>query len=218
MFQRVKHGILLTVFMGLVAGCTTMGSGSATTRGFMFGKQDGSSQARDLIPGDGVEVSVEVDGRMEVSLHRAELNHQGMVTLPLVGDVKIGGMKLAAARDIIAKTYGAYYVNPPVVMLALMDGDIVGEWGFVTVLGRVNKPGRVPLQSQDGINLSAAVQLADGFSTSAKTSDIRISRTDEMGMKTRVSVDFKQIGQAGNADADIMLIDGDIIYVPERIF
>jgi len=197
MFQRVKHGIFLTVFMGLVAGCTTMGSGSAATRGFMFGKQDGSSQARDLVPGDGVEVSVEVDGRMEVSLHRAELNHQGIVTLPLVGDVKIGGMKLAAARDVIAKTYGAYYVNPPVVMLALMDGDVVGEWGFVTVLGRVNKPGRVPLQ---------------------KTSDIRISRTDEMGMKTRVSVDFKQIGQAGNADADIMLIDGDIIYVPERIF
>lgn len=218
MFRWAKQGILLVVFMILVAGCATMDSGSATTSGFRFGKQEGSSQARDLAPGDGIEVSVEVDGSMEVSLHRAELNYQGLVTLPLVGDVKVGGMKLSTARDVIAKTYGAYYVNPPVVMLALVGGDIVGEWGFVTVLGRVNKPGRIPLPSQDGMNLSAAIQMAGGFATSAKTSDIRVSRTDELGMKTRVSVDFKQIGQAGNADADIMLIDGDIIYVPERIF
>ncbi len=218
MFQWVRQGVLLVGFMGLIAGCATMGSSSETTRGFMLGTQGGSSQSRDLAPGDGVEISVEVDGSMEVSLHRAELNHQGMVTLPLVGDVKIGGMKLAAARGIIAKTYGAYYVNPPVVMLTLVDGDVVGEWGSVTVLGRVNKPGRVPLQSQNGINLSAAVQVAGGFAPSAKQSDIRVSRTDELGMKTRVSVDFRKIGQAGNVAADIMLIDGDIIYVPERIF
>ena len=218
MFQWIRQGVLLAVLMVFVVGCATMDSGSSTTQGFRFGKQNGALQARELAPGDGIEVSVEVDGSMEVSMHRAELNHQGMVTLPLVGDVKIGGMKLAAARGIIAKTYGAYYVNPPVVMLALVDGDVVGEWGFVTVLGRVNKPGRVPLQSQNGINLSAAVQMAGGFAVSAKTSDIRVSRTDELGMKTRVSVDFEQIGQAGNADADITLMDGDIVYVPERIF
>jgi len=218
MFRRFRQGVLFILFVGLAAGCATMNPGSATTQGFLSGKQNGSSQARDLAPGDGVEVSVEVDGSMEVSLHRAKLNHQGVVTLPLVGDVKVGGMKLASARDRITKTYGAYYVNPPVVILTLMDGGIEGEWGFVTVLGRVNKPGRVPLQSPEGMNLSAAVQMADGFATSAKQSDIRVSRTDELGMKTRISVDFGQIGQAGNADADIMLIDGDIIYVPERIF
>lgn len=218
MFRRVKQGVLTAIFMSLVAGCATMDSSSEATQGFMRNQQNGTSQARALAPRDGVEISVEVDGRMEVSLHQAEINQQGIVTLPLVGDVKIGGMRLAEARDVIARTYGAYYVNPPVVMLKMIGGDEVGEWGFVTVLGRVNKPGRVPLQSQEGINLSAAVQLADGFAPSAKTGDIRISRTDELGLKTRVSVDFKQIGQAGNADADVMLFDGDIIYVPERIF
>ncbi len=218
MFRQAKQGVLLAVLMILVAGCATMDSGSSSTHGFMFGQQNGTSQARNLAPGDGIEVSVEVDGSMEVSLHRAELNHQGVVTLPLVGDVKIGGMKLAAARGIIALTYGAYYVNPPVVMLALVDGNIEGEWGFVTIFGRVNKPGRVPLQSQKGINLSTAIQMAGGFAVSAKTSDIRISRTDELGMKTQVSVNFKQIGQTGNADADIILLDGDIVRVPERIF
>lgn len=214
MFQRIWQGVLSAVFMVLVAGCMTTGTSSE----FATGKQRGALQARDLKPGDGVEVSVEVDGTMEVSLHRAELSHQGLVTLPLVGDVKIGDMKLSAARDKIAKTYGAYYVNPPVVMLAFVDDGVVGEWGFVTVLGRVNKPGRVPLQSSNGINLSEAIQLAGGFAPSAKQGDIRVSRTDDAGRKQRISIDFEQIGEAGNAEADILLIEGDIIYVPERIF
>ena len=217
MFQRIRQSVLCAVFIGLVAGCATMESGSSATSRFALGNK-GTSQARPLTSGDEIEVSVEVDGIMEVSLHRAEISHQGMVTLPLVGDVKVGGLKLAAARDVIVKTYGAYYVNLPVVMLALADGGAIGEWGSVTVLGRVSKPGRVPLQSQEGINLSAAVQMAGGFAPSAKTSEIRITRTDELGMRTQVTVDFKQIGQKGNANADIMLIEDDIVYVPERIF
>lgn len=218
MFRRVMQNALFAVFLILVTGCTTMDSGSSATQGFTFSQQSSHSQARDLAPKDGIEISVEVDGTMEVSLHRAEINHQGMVTLPLVGDVKIGGMKLAEARDVIAKTYGAYYVNPPVVMLTLTGSDEAGEWGFVTVLGRVIKPGRVPLASQEGINLSAAVQMAGGFAPSAKTSEIRITRADELGMRTQVTVDFKQIGQKGNSSADILLIEDDIVYVPERIF
>lgn len=217
MFRRIKQYVFLGGCIVLIAGCASLDLETPTS-GFAFGSQQDMTKSRDLAPGDGVEVSVEVDGNMEVSSHRAEINHQGLVTLPLVGDVKIGGMKLSAARDTIAKTYGAYYVNPPVVMLSLLAGGIEGEWGYVTVLGRVNQPGRVPLPSQSGINLSAAVQLAGGFAPSAKTGDIRISRTDELGLTTRISVDFEQIGRAGNADADVLLTDGDIVYVPERIF
>lgn len=218
MFERIKEGTLVVVSMVLFAGCATMDSSSTAGHRFNLSTSARSAKARELASGDSVEVSVEVDGTMEVSMHRAEINYQGVVTLPLVGDVKIGGMMLSRARDVIAKAYIPYYVQPPVVMLELMDSDAIGEWGFVTVLGRVNKPGPVPLLSQKGINLSAAIQTAGGFATSAKTSDIRVSRTDELGLKTRVSVDFEEIGEEGNTYADILLIDGDIVHVPERIF
>ena len=218
MFRIVVRGILFAFSIGLLSGCITSEPSPASTHGFMLGLQNDALQASSLAPGDRIEVSVEVDGGMEVSMHRAEVNHQGMVTLPLIGDVKVKDLKLDEARKVISKTYGAYYVNPPVVMIALANDDNTGEWGNVTVLGRVNQPGLVPLTSHSGINLSAAVQAAGGFSSSAKTSDIRISRTDEMGMKTQVSVDFKQIGLSGNAKADLLLMAGDIIYVPERIF
>ena len=218
MFQRIMQLVLFPLSMILMAGCTTPDSGSSATNSFHLSQQSNTTQVRDLAVGDSVEVSVEVDGIMEVSAYPSEINGRGMVTLPLVGDVKVGGMTVPEARGTIANTYGAYYVSPPVVMLKLVGDLEGGEWGFVTVLGRVNKPGRVPLSSPEGVNLSVAIQLAEGFALSAKTSDIRVTRKDELGMQTRVSVDFSKIGKTGDADADVMLIEGDVIYVPERIF
>jgi polysaccharide export outer membrane protein len=213
-----RPGVASALFVLLLAGCTTPDANSNMPRGFLRSKQGEIPKVHELVPGDTIEVSVEVDGNMEVSLHRAKLNYQGMTTLPLVGDVKVGGLKLVDARDRIAAKYSEYYVNPPVVMLALMDDGEAGEWGHVTVLGRVSRPGLVPLTSHRGINLSAAIQAAGGFASSAKTSEIRVSRTDKKGKKTQVAVNFEQIGQEGNVEADILLLAGDIVYVPERIF
>jgi len=210
---------LLAIPLALLAGCTVTGSSPASARSFVGTTPDQPSPSSKLSAGNTIEVSVEVDGNMEVMSHRAQINQQGMVTLPLVGDVEISGCTLSKARGVIADTYGAYYVNPPVVMISLLiDPEDGGEWGAVTVTGRVVQPGRIPLRSQHGMNLTEVIQLAGGFSASAKKSGIRISRTDEMGMQTRVTVDFDEIGQKGNTTADIKLIDGDIVYVPQRIF
>ena len=218
--QRIIERVaLFAIPLVLLAGCATTGSSSASVRSFMGATPDQQSQSSELSAGNTIEVSIEVDGSMEVISHRAQINQQGMVTLPLVGDVKIDGYTLSKARGIIADTYGAYYVNPPVVMISLLiDPEDGGEWGDVTVTGRVGQPGRVPLRSQNGMNLTEAIQLAGGFAPSAKKSDIHISRTDELGMKTKVVVDYEDIGRGGDASSDIKLIAGDIVYVPERIF
>lgn len=214
----LRFGGFLILILLLVAGCSTQNPGSGLNSAFLSGPQKERPHASKLATGDSIELSVEVDGNMEIPQHQANLDYQGIATLPLVGDVKIGGMTLDEARSVIAEKYGAYYVNSPVIMLSLAnDGDRV-EWGNVTVLGRVNRPGLVPLTSYRGINLSAAIQAAGGFAGSAKTSEIRISRVDEKGKKHQVFVDFEQIGQKGNAEADLKLMAGDIVYVPERIF
>ena len=218
MQRMIKLVVLLAVPAMLYTGCATSETTSVTTQEFLQSKQDKPSTVSELAAGDTIEVSVEVDGNMEVLSHRAQINQQGMVTLPLVGDVEINGSTLNEARGTIAKTYGAYYVNPPVIMLALAVDPGDGEWGAVAVMGRVGRPGRVPLRNQSGINLTEAIQEAGGFSGSAKKNDIRVSRQGQDGKRIKISVDFDEIGQKGNAEADIKLMDGDIVYVPERIF
>ena len=54
-------------------------------------------------------------------MHRAEINENGMATFPLVGDLRVGGLELFLARSVISKAYSAYYVNPPVIMVNLVD-------------------------------------------------------------------------------------------------
>lgn len=217
--QRIFKWIFAFIVVAVVhSGCTTPNTVSLSAEEFLREKPEQELPISELAAGDTIEVSVEVDGRMEVLSHRAELNYQGMVTLPLVGDVKIVGHTLDEARGIIAETYGAYYVNPPVIMMAMANDLTSGEWGSVMVMGRVARPGRVPLRNPNGMNLTTAIQDAGGFSDSAKKSHIRISRMNESGKKIQTIVDFGEIGQGGDADADIQLIDGDIVYVPERIF
>ena len=217
--QRIIRLVaVLAVPALLYTGCASSGTTDVSTREFVQSTPGQPSTTSKLAAGDTIEVSVEVDGNMEVFSHRAQINQQGMATLPLVGDVEISGYTLSEARGIIAKTYGAYYVNPPVIMLSLAVEPGDGEWGAVTVMGRIGRPGRVALRSQNGINLTEAIQEAGGFSGSAKKNDIRISREGRDGKRIKISVDFDGIGRQGNAEADVKLMDGDIVYVPERIF
>lgn len=207
--------VLLVAFL---SGCVSTSTTAVGPNAFMESKQEKVSAARTLLEGNTVELSIEVDGSMEVSFHRAVLNRQGVVTLPLVGDVKVGGLTLDEARTIIGLVYSDYYVNTPVIMISVANDAEVTEWGFVTVLGRVGQPGRVPLTSSAGIKLSGVIQQAGGFSSSAKSNEIRITRMQENGKKIQTTIDFEQIGRHGNVSADITLLDGDIVFVPERIF
>ncbi len=210
---------LLMISLLLLAGCLTSETSTASSRDFTQNKTRASTELSTLSAGDTLELSVEVDGQMEVMAHRAQINRQGMVTLPLVGDVKISGQTLSRARGTIFKTYGAYYVNPPVVMLALMVPEAgEGEWGAVTVMGRVLHPGRIPLRSQDGMNLSEVIQEAGGFAPSAKKTAVRVSRQKKGGNQLKIVINFEEIGKKGNLASDIKLIDGDVVYVPERFF
>lgn len=202
----------------LLAGCGTKDVTTVSQREFAetAARLNDSAEMR-LAAGDRIELSVEVDGSLEVSRHRAPVNFNGKVTLPLVGDVRVGGLRLQDARQVIARAYGSYYVHTPVIMLTNVEDMDAGVWGAVTVTGQVGRPGVVPVTSHQGIRLSAALQSAGGFAGSARRTAILVTRSDDTGKRIQVAVNYNEIGQ-GNASADILLMDGDIVFVPERIF
>ena len=210
---------LVLLFSLVMAGCETPDVTTVDTADFSTSASIAkSASAAKLASGDTIELSVEVDGRMEVPLHQATINYLGFVTLPLIGDVQVGGLGLDIARAILTKRYGSLYVTSPVIMLSMVSEENTSEWGQVSVMGRVNNPGPVQLPSGAGMRLSAAIQAAGGFAPSAKTAEIQVTRIDKRGRRLRVVVDFNEIGASGNADADIKLMDGDIVNVPERIW
>ncbi|MDZ8117759.1 polysaccharide biosynthesis/export family protein [Pontiella agarivorans] len=209
--------VLLTACM--LSGCVSPDTKEVSAKDFKpVPGSAGSEQIPDLVAGDALEISVEVDGNMEVAAYQTEISSTGRVTLPLVGDVAISGLSVEEARSGITAAYGKYFVSRPVIIINRVNDLASTEWGFVTVTGAVAQPGRVSIPSAQGIKLTAVISRSGGFAPSAKKSDIRITRKVEDGRKIRVTINYNDIGQDGDADSDISLFQGDIVYVPQRIF
>ncbi|MEI6564116.1 MAG: polysaccharide biosynthesis/export family protein [bacterium] len=173
-----------------------------------------------LRPGLLINIRVLVDGQKEVEESTKRIQNDGLIALPLVGQVQAGGRTLPEFRDELFRLYNsAYFVNPQVIVeIAAEQGDEgLFPWGYVTVLGRVKQPGRVRIPPTKDITVSRAIQLVGGFDTSAKTTSIKVTRGKD-GQQELFSVDLKDVGARGNVKADIVLMPNDIVYVPEEIF
>jgi len=127
-----------------------------------------------------------------------DVNDQGLVALPLVGQVKIGGMTINEAQQLITERYGKdYLVNPRV------NVEVTNYRPFF-ILGEVKSPGSYPYVS--GMSVVNAVALAGGYTPRANNGRIVIKRASDP--------------QSGEQPAreDSAVLPGDVIRVPERFF
>ena len=172
-----------------------------------------------LRPGVLFSMSVDVDGINEVEEKDTRVLQDGTAVLPMVGAVQLDGLTLSEASARLSGLYSTYYTQKPLVRMQFgVDASGTSSfWGYVTVLGRVKKPGRVNLPPTRDLKLSGAIQGADGFNTSANLKAVRISRTDADNTTRQMVIDIDRIGE-GDAGKDIQLQAGDLVYVPETIF
>jgi len=208
--------MLIGLALFLLQGCVSSNTQEVTAE--VFSRTSvGHIKARTLNPGDEIEFSVEVSGVQEVPLSVAKLDYSGSVTVPLIGSVKLGSLTLAQARSALEKGYGKIFVAAPLITLRLA-GEVVGEWGYVTVLGLVRSPGRIPIDSLAGINLSDALHAAGGFDQSANMQSIVVTRKTVDGELIQCKCDITKLGLTGSEQYDLTLFNGDVVYVPERLF
>lgn len=82
---------------------------------------------------------------------------------------------------------------------------------FVTVLGRVGKPGAVPFPVDGRLDLVTAVAMAGGLTELANPKKVSVNRKGQI-----VVIDFREYSQSGGKP--YWLQPDDIITVAERIF
>ena len=106
--------------------------------------------------------------------------------------------------------------------IPLEAGDIINvpvdKIIHVFVHGQVRNPGAVEIKNSElgKFTLLQAIASAGGFAERAAKGRIKYTTTDEKGNTVKIKVNAKQIIQGKKKD--IMLKEGDIIYVPETIF
>ena len=84
------------------------------------------------------------------------------------------------------------------------------------VLGSVNRPGVVEIPPDRDLTLTEAIAAVNGVSRLGNPKSITIKRVDQDGRSRQMEVNFNRI--VTDADTkDIVLQEGDTIWVPERI-
>ena len=127
----------------------------------------------------------------------------GMITVPLIGDLKAAGRSPAQVSDSLAQGLERF-VEMPRVTVAVSQANSARFY----VVGQVAKPGEFPLSSNTTVLQGLA--LAGGLKEFAKVESIVIVRQDQ----TVVPVNYKRIAEGKDVSQNVPLGRGDTIVVP----
>jgi polysaccharide biosynthesis/export protein len=224
-------GALLPIFAGMIvcSGCDTMSFPSQPTNvnrrvtapPAVTVKESRSGGASAVVkPGFVIRIAVMASGKKEMEDSEKRISDNGDVTLQLLGTVHVAGLTLDELKAKLNTLYGEYFNQPQVVVDFVKDSEQDGAspWGSVTVMGRVVRPGRIPIPPTRDLTVSGAIQQCGGFSTSARDDAIRISRRKSDGTAESFDVNLKAAGANGQLEEDKALQSGDVIFVPEKRF
>jgi len=175
-------------------------SGNAPQAG--FGAANGDYV---LKPGDTIEMIVYRE--QDLSL-RSRIGKDGMVQLPLLGELKIGGLSVRAATALIRQKYNADYLVEPQIYLNIAAYNS----RKFTIIGQVGKPGTYEFGGGEEIGLLEAIGMAGGFTRIADRGHVVVKRREGDAVRT-YKVNAKKLSDSGVDKFQIE--NGDVINVGE---
>ncbi|MFN9746399.1 MAG: polysaccharide export protein EpsE [Betaproteobacteria bacterium] len=140
----------------------------------------------------------------------SRLNEGGVLSFPLIGSVRLGGLSVPEAERLITDSLarGNFLRNPQVTIIVL---QVRGNQ--VNVLGQVGRPGRYPLETAD-TRLTDMIALAGGVAPGG--ADVVVVTGTRDGKPLREEVDLPALFTAGGAARDIVLRNGDAVWVDRQ--
>jgi polysaccharide export outer membrane protein len=135
------------------------------------------------------------------------VNEQGEIAMPLIGNVKVGGLTPQEAERLIADRLRQNYLQDPQVNIFVVEYASQK----VTVTGHVKKPGVFPLAGQT--TLMQAIAMAGGLDEVAKKEEIVVFRRQTTGAVNAYVVDLASIEEGKLTDPAI--VANDRVVVPK---
>jgi polysaccharide export outer membrane protein len=139
----------------------------------------------------------------------ARVGEDGGLTFPLIGAVKASGLTPSAVEKDIASrlSKGGFIVDPNVNL------NIVQFRGQqISVLGRVNQPGKITLEKVSRI--TDALALARGVSVDGADT-VTLVRTRDGKTEYR-DIDLMAIFKQGGEASNVLVQDGDVLNVSRQ--
>lgn len=132
----------------------------------------------------------------------------GMARLPYAGNIKLVGLTLDEARDLMHARLSEYFKLPELNVYMKSYGP-----RKVYVMGNVNAPG-IKEMGVDSMNVYAAVASAGGVDNKGRSKHIQLIRQID-GVLYYREINLDAFVKKHDLSQNIELEDGDIIYVPD---
>lgn len=139
----------------------------------------------------------------------------GSINLPLLGRLDIAGMTLSQTAAAISQTYSRI-LHRPAISLDLVESRPLD----VVIVGEVNRPGPYQIPSEDNVNqitVTQIIELAGGITNTADIQNVTVRRpkANSNSEFEDISLDLWSLIRSGNGKEDLLLQDGDSIYIPK---
>lgn len=159
-----------------------------------------------LGPGDSIKISVFQNPDLALE---TRITDSGMVTYPLIGAVKIGGLTVPQAEQRIASALSSgNFVKQPQVSILITQ--VRGNQA--AVLGYVNRPGRYPLEVSQ-MRLADLLAIAGGVADGGSEVVTLVGVRDGKPFRTQISLPAAFNSGTQDAAFETRVQDGDVVWV-----
>ncbi|MBI5049580.1 MAG: polysaccharide export protein [Nitrospirae bacterium] len=198
-------GITAIVCLVLSSSCATTKTASKTEGESVQDETPKEIKITEFIlgAGDTVEISVY---RHDDLKKTAKIDISGIISYPLVGDIKAAGLGILQFRDKIRDGLSKYIVDPQVSI-----GLTTIQSQKVIVLGEVKNPGF--FQIETSLTALEAISQAGGFTLDGKKKSVLLIRGG-MNKPQLITLNLEKALTEGDLTQNVMLQRSDIIYVP----
>ena len=161
--------------------------------------------------GDQIQINVWKNPELSVA---APIRPDGKVSLALAGDVMAVGKTPEQLAEDIENKLAAYVKNPNVtVILTSLQGHAF--LSRIRITGAVEQ--NISIDYHQGMTVLDAVLEAGSVTPFADENDTKLHRRTSKGDVT-YDIRLKDIMKKGDMTTNVLLLPGDVITVPERLF
>lgn len=143
-----------------------------------------------------------------IGIDKITVGLDGYVQLPYVGSVKMEGLTLDEAKQVVLNSLNQYLRVPDLTLMITKYGP-----RKVYVMGEVKKPG-IQDMTIDNMNAYAALASAGGWARKGRSTRVQILRVIDGVMYYR-TLNMKAYTVHHDLTQNVALENGDILYVPK---
>lgn len=130
----------------------------------------------------------------------------GSIRLPLIGEMAAAGKSLEELNDALRAKLERYVPEVDLSVIVVQVNSMV-----IYVIGRVNQPGRIPMNTS--LNVMQALATAGGLNPFAKAKEIKVFR-EKLPSPGYLLFNYEAVSEGRQLDQNILLKRGDVVVVP----